>query len=87
VKRIVSEQRAYKYDIFISYSHRDREWINASGLEPVAFNAALEALGCHDVVTVADGKCRYAVELMRRWVVSNREQSDSSANNILQTHP
>jgi hypothetical protein len=60
---------------------------HASGLEPAVFNAALEALGRHDVVTVADRKCRYAVELMRRWVVSSSEQRDSSADSILQTNP
>jgi hypothetical protein len=46
---------------------------SASSLESAVFNTALEALQRHDVVTVVDGRCCYAVELMRRWVVSNGE--------------
>jgi hypothetical protein len=45
----------------------------ASSLEPAAFNDALDALQRHDVVTVVNERYRYAVELMRRWVVSNSE--------------
>ena len=40
----------------------------ASGLDDHAFNAALDALQRHDVVTSDNGPCRYTVELMRRWV-------------------
>jgi hypothetical protein len=49
------------------------EWTTlqqASGLHPEAFNAALDALSRHDVVTCWEGICRYSVELLRRWVVA-----------------
>ena len=33
------------------------------GLDPVAFDAALDALERHDVLTTSDGRYRYSVEL------------------------
>jgi hypothetical protein len=42
----------------------------ASGLDPYAFSAVLDALEQHDVVKCSDGICQYTVELMRRWVAS-----------------
>ncbi|MEI2741004.1 MAG: ATP-binding protein [Candidatus Competibacter sp.] len=43
-------------------------WREESGLDPGAFDAALDALERHDVVTCQNGLCGYSVELMRRWV-------------------
>jgi hypothetical protein len=40
----------------------------ASGLDPHAFSAALDAREQHDVVKCSNGVCQYTVELMRRWV-------------------
>ena len=45
-------------------------WRQTSNLDPAAFDAALEALNNHDVVTDENGICRYSVELMRRWVAA-----------------
>ena len=45
-------------------------WQHTSNLDPTAFDAALEALKNHDVVTDENGICCYSVELMRRWVAA-----------------
>ncbi|MGE0684497.1 MAG: hypothetical protein AB7P69_26775 [Candidatus Binatia bacterium] len=47
-----------------------------SGFDDHAFNAALDALQRHDVVTINNSTCRYTVELMRRWVVAWMERSE-----------
>jgi hypothetical protein len=39
-----------------------------TGIEPAEFDAAIDALQRHDVVRIENGRCRYTVELMRRWV-------------------
>jgi hypothetical protein len=43
------------------------------GLDPIAFDAALDALQRHDVLTTNNGHYRYSVELMRRWALHSRE--------------
>jgi hypothetical protein len=43
-------------------------WCEQSRLNPAAFEAAVEALERHDVVSGEKGVCRYRVELMCRWV-------------------
>ncbi len=43
------------------------------GLDPVAFDAALDALQRHDVLTTNNGHYRYSVELMRRWALRSRD--------------
>jgi hypothetical protein len=45
-----------------------------SGLTPVAFDAALDALERHDVLTTNNGHYRYSVELMRRWALRSRDR-------------
>jgi len=46
-------------------------WREQSDLDVDAFDAALDALERHDVVTDKNGICRYSVELMRRWVATH----------------
>lgn len=48
-----------------------------SGLDPAAFTDALDALERHDVVNCHNGRCRYSVELMRRWVADYSTLSHS----------
>lgn len=43
------------------------------GLDPVAFDAALDALQRHDVLSTSNGHYRYSVELMRRWALHLRD--------------
>ncbi|MDS4058551.1 MAG: ATP-binding protein, partial [Candidatus Contendobacter sp.] len=45
-------------------------WRQTNNLDPATFDAALEALKNHDVVTDENGICRYSVELMRRWIAA-----------------
>jgi len=52
-------------------------WREQSGLDPAAFEAALDALAGHDVVTCEHGVCRYSVELMRRWVAAYAAAQES----------
>lgn len=44
-----------------------------SGLTPIAFDAALDALARHDVLTTSNDHYRYSVELMRRWALHLRD--------------
>jgi len=48
------------------------------GLDPFAFNAALDALERHDVLTAKNGHYHYSVELMRRWVAASERRAVSS---------
>ncbi|HCK82455.1 MAG TPA: hypothetical protein DIC59_13475 [Candidatus Competibacteraceae bacterium] len=48
-----------------------------SGLDPAAFTDALDALARHDVVNCHNGRCRYSVEMMRRWVADYSTLSHS----------
>lgn len=43
------------------------------GLDPIAFDTALDALERHDVLTPSNDHYRYSVELMRRWVLRSRD--------------
>ena len=45
------------------------------GVEPQAVSSALETLQQHDVVIEAEGRWRFTVELMRRWVARNAADS------------
>lgn len=45
------------------------------GLDPFAFGAALDALGRHDVLTTSNGRYRYSVELMRRWLAASERRA------------
>lgn len=47
-----------------------------TGLDPDAFNKAVDALERHDVVTCNAGICRYSVELMRRWVATGKDAAN-----------
>lgn len=46
-------------------------WRDQGGLDPAAFEAALDALERHGVVNCQNGTCRYSMELMRRWVAGH----------------
>lgn len=46
-------------------------WRERSDLDLATFTAALDALERHDVVICQKGRCRYTVELMRRWVAAD----------------
>ena len=51
-----------------------QDFQQASSLPPAAFQAALQALIDHDVVSCDQDTCRYTIELMRRWVAQHTEE-------------
>jgi DNA-binding IclR family transcriptional regulator len=48
--------------------------VQRTGIDRLAVEAALETLARHDVVAEEDGRWRFTVELMRRWVLRREKE-------------